>query len=316
MSGWPPADRQPLVATWDTGTGLYRVTGGTPGPAGAASVELVPGLRFTVDFAEPAIVCELLVDAPAGDDAPPGPDPLGELAAGMLGQFTWFRLLDLARDPEAPELRLDEGLRPDAKRGLRLDVLARLALLVELAGDATTPDLAAALAGIEAAALATAHPGQYLHPLARELVEDAGPTLLEGWHRRRLVRDRRVARGTAAALRRALTALPERHPLAPALARLAADAGERPDAGAADAAVAGAAPLLEGDALAPAPPPAPRAPASPSRAAPAWKPCSAPPPRSRCADRRGRGGGREPSAGEISCSWRPRRWTAPAGRTW
>lgn len=93
MSDLWSADEQ-LVGRWDLETGRYVVTGWTYGPAGPARAALTPRLTLSLDYANPHLTNEVLIDAPEG---PLDMDPRTEASArAVLGSAAYERLLRLA----------------------------------------------------------------------------------------------------------------------------------------------------------------------------------------------------------------------------
>lgn len=175
-------DRGQLVGRWDDGARLFVATGWTYGPAGPASVDLAPGLRFAVDFADPDVTTEITIEAPLDGD-PARLDPRAERAARMLlGPPTLRTLLALAR-PGASDHAVtivEASRREELTAGMQRRALGRFTVLAEMTTEARVSRLGVAIAGLEAASVApTVDPGMgvMLTP-ARALARDGAETLL------------------------------------------------------------------------------------------------------------------------------------------
>jgi hypothetical protein len=210
MSDLWSTDEQ-LVGRWDPAARLFIVTGWTYGPAGPARVDVAPGLTFGVDFANPTVTCEISMEAPLSGDHT-ALDPKTEAAAlALLGPRTLDRVLRLA-DPDRRRhtARIASSQLRDPKGGLRTEALGRFALLAETATNRDVDPLTAALAGLEAAAVASiADPSlSVLRTAAATLVSGATDLLRYAVERDNVeVNDLRFEQEVSTLVRRALRAV-------------------------------------------------------------------------------------------------------------
>ena len=143
-----------LVGEWDPLAG-FVVRGEMPGPAGTAGIDFANGITLDVDAAVPTRSCLLAVDNPAGGAQPLSAGTLAALGT-LLGEDRLDALLGLARGPRhrssLPGTSLP-GFVSSAPPGV-MPRLARLALARRSAEDPHFPELAKAVATLEAAVLA------------------------------------------------------------------------------------------------------------------------------------------------------------------
>lgn len=171
-----------LVGRWDPDARLYIAAGWTYGPAGPATVDISPTVRLAVDYANPHVTSEITIEAPIDGDPQQLDEDTERVARSILGPSVLNRLLELGRPGRpAPALRIsDEFGYGDPKQRLGQHALGRFAVLVEAAADPDMAPLKAALAGLEAAAVASiADPGmQVLTPSARDVARAGAEMLL------------------------------------------------------------------------------------------------------------------------------------------
>jgi hypothetical protein len=151
--GLLPDDR--WSGAWNDDTQQFRVVGWRFGPAGAAVVDLSPGIRLALDAARPQQLTELLVDAPGSRID--GPDRA--LLEELIGDDVMQRLLATATTPRGlhpltDDVHYDIDRRFNAKQPSPFAVLAGYVLAADAADDASLSGPASALAGAEAAAFA------------------------------------------------------------------------------------------------------------------------------------------------------------------
>ena len=155
---WLPLEDR--LALWDPIGEQVRVIGWRPGPAGVSSVDLAPGLRASVDHADPTTLTEVTIDADGGRI----PDGTLTVLSSLLGVEASEAVRRL------PTLGLQARPTPIRSRRRSVDDLPatdlwlpHLVLTADLAEDAARSDLgraAALLDGVPAAAalgLALAH---------------------------------------------------------------------------------------------------------------------------------------------------------------
>lgn len=136
----PPAAGS-LTVTWDAEAETLVLVGTSVGPAGAARFDPLPGMTIEVDFAQPQVLSEVILEVPPVGLAPGG--PLLRLVGALLGPAAAASLLSppLARGAQ----RL--GRRPMAGVG-------RMAVLHELLHEGVPTAIAHGVGLLEAATLA------------------------------------------------------------------------------------------------------------------------------------------------------------------
>ncbi|PLS74950.1 MAG: hypothetical protein CYG61_09950 [Actinobacteria bacterium] len=171
-----------LVGRWDPDSRLFRATGMNYGPAGPATVEIGEGVRVSVDYANPHMTSEVVIEARLEGDPTQLASQVAQAGASLLGSEALARLLALGRsDPPHGPRRISGDEAPYRREPpLRRRSLGRLALLLELATEPDVTALQAAVAGLEGAAVAAiADPDMVvLAPLTRSLASRSAAALL------------------------------------------------------------------------------------------------------------------------------------------
>lgn len=159
-----------LVARWERDSQIWSITGWTPGPAGVASLDLVPGVVLSVDVAEPWHLCSLVVESMREV-------PQRQAVADLLGDVVVRALEDLAGSNTSDPVTVPH--QPEWQEAARLRLIprpARVVLAADVAFD--LPEATRGVAGIEAAVVAAELGGTWTEP-ARALARAGARQLLD-----------------------------------------------------------------------------------------------------------------------------------------